>query len=145
MLRRKRWPQTEIADRLGVSRMAVTHWAHQLAAGGMQALHRHSSCGRPAKLSKAQRRTLRRLLKRGALAAGFPTDRWTLKRIQALIQREFHVSYHPNYLARLLAQLNWSPQVPLPRAKERDEDLIRAWLAQDWPRIKKRRVESAQK
>ncbi len=91
-LRRKRWSQTEIANHLGVSRMAVTHWAHQLAAGGMRALYQRSSSGRPAKLSKAQKRTLLRRLKCGAQAAGFPSDRWTLVRIQTWIQREFHIS-----------------------------------------------------
>ncbi len=137
LLRRQRWSQAEIARRLGVSRMAVTHSAKQLASTGMRGLQGHTSHGRPAKFSKAQQRTLVRLLKRGARAAGFPTERWTLQRIQKLIHREFRVTYHPNYLARLLAQVHWSPQVPLPRAKERDEELIRAWLVQDWPRIKK--------
>jgi transposase len=88
-------------------------------------------------LTQAQQHALRRRLKQGARRAGFPTERWTLQRIQTLIEREFQVTYHPTYVARLLKQLGWSPQVPLPRAKERDETLIRAWLAQDWPRIKK--------
>ncbi|QRM33487.1 winged helix-turn-helix domain-containing protein [Microvirga sp. VF16] len=38
---------------------------------------------------------LDRLLDRGALAAGFATERWTLQRIAALIEREFGVHYHP--------------------------------------------------
>lgn len=68
---------------------------------------------------------------------GFPTDRWTMQWVQLLIQREFGVTYHPNYINRLLGRLDWSLQVPLPRALERDEDWVRAWLEQDWPRIKK--------
>jgi transposase len=80
---------------------------------------------------------LLRQLKCGALAVGFPTDRWTLGRVQQLIKREFKVEYHPNYLSRLLRQLNWTPQYPMPRAKERDDELVEAWLRQDWPRIKK--------
>jgi len=58
-------------------------------------------------------------------------------RVRQLIEREFGVHYHLNYINRLLANLGWSLQQPLPRAAERDEDLIRAWLAQDWPRIRK--------
>ena len=76
-------------------------------------------------------------LDRGALACGFETDRWTLRRVADLIQREFNITYHPHYLNRLLASLGFSPQKPLPRAGEQDEALVRAWLSQDWARIKK--------
>ena len=137
LLRESKLSQAEIARRLGVSRSAVTQWASQLAQGGLRQLRGRTSQGRPPKMTMEQKRALLRLLKRGARNAGFPTERWTLQRIQTLIQREFQVPYHPTYVARLLKQLDWSPQVPLPRAKERDEALIRAWLAQDWPRIKK--------
>jgi putative transposase len=76
-------------------------------------------------------------LDRGALANGFSTDRWTLQRVQALIQREFAVSYHPNYLNRLLGKLGFSPQKPLPTAVEQDRELVQAWLEHDLPRLKK--------
>ena len=138
MLRRTRRSQSEIARQLGVTRTAVCLWAKQLVRGGMRQLHRRKPTGRPPKLTKAQQKILLRLLKRGAKAAGFRTERWTLQRIQKVIEREFHVVYHPNYVARLLQKLGWSLQVPLPRAKERDEKLIRAWLSHDWPRIKKK-------
>jgi transposase len=137
LLRQGKLSQAEIARRLGVSRSAVSQWASQLAQGGLRRLRSRKSSGRPPKLSKAQKQTLRRLLKRGARHAGFPTERWTLQRIQTLIAHEFQVTYHPTYVARVLKHLGWSAQVPLSRAKERDEVLIRAWLAQDWPRIKK--------
>lgn len=137
LLCRKQLSQAEIARHLGVSRSAVSQWASQLAVGGIRKLRLRQSSGRPPKLSKAQKQVLLRLLKSGARAAGYPTERWTLQRIQKLIEREFQVTYHPSYVSRLLKHLGWSPQVPLPRAKERDEGLIQAWLARDWPRIKK--------
>ena len=138
MLRQAKVTQSEIARRLGVARMTVSDWAKQLASGGLRKLRRRKPAGRPPKLTKPQRKALLRLLKRGAQRAGFRTERWTLQRIQEVIEREFHVVYHPNYIARLLQKLGWSLQVPLPRAKERDEKLIRAWLSHDWRRIKKK-------
>ena len=77
------------------------------------------------------------MLDRGALVYGFPTDRWTLGRVQQLIQQKFEITYHPNYLNRLLRKLGFSPQKPLPQAVEQEEELVKAWLQQDWPRIKK--------
>jgi len=58
--------------------------------------------------------------------------------IRDLIRRQFSAAYHPNYLAARLRASGWSPQVPAVRAKERDEEVIRAWLEQDWPRIRKK-------
>ena len=135
LLKAGKLSQAEIARQLGVSRTAVTRWAQQLAAG--QSLRRRVAPGRPPKLTGAQQQTLRRLLKRGARAAGFPTERWTLGRIQRLIEREFGVTYHVHSLSDVLDTLGWSLQQPLARAQERDEEVIQAWLEQDWPRIKK--------
>lgn len=137
LLKKHRWSQAEIARRLGVTRAAVSQWAARLRTGGLRRLHRRQSQGCPAKLTNAQKRQVLRRLKGGALAAGFPTDRWTLPRVQQLIEREFRVAYHSNYLNRFLAKLGWTPQYPVPRARERDDDLVEAWLHHDWPRIKK--------
>jgi transposase len=76
-------------------------------------------------------------LKRGAIVAGFPTEQWTQARVKKVIEQEFGVVYHQNYISRLLKEMGWSVQKPDPRAIERDEELILAWLKQDWPRIKK--------
>ncbi len=141
MLRQGKLTQSEIARQLGVARMTVSDWAKQLANGGLRKLCRRKPPGRPPKLTKPQRQVLLGLLRGGAQRAGFRTERWTLQRIQTVIEREFHVAYHPNYVARMLQKLGWSLQVPLPRAKERDEKLIRAWLRHDWPRIKKKHGE----
>jgi len=142
-LKRSSFSKAEIARRLGVSRAAVGKWAQQIKHGGLRALRSHCASGRPRKLSRDQERDLVRQLKRGAQRAGFPSNRWTLPRIRKLIGRQFRVKYHPNYLNRLLGRLGFSLQLPQPRAVERDEVLIRAWLRHDWSRIKKKRGEMA--
>lgn len=137
LLRDSSLSKAQIAAHLGVSRTAVSQWAKRARAGGLRRLAGRAPGGRPCKLTRQQRRTLLRRLQRGALAAGFPTDRWTLPRICQVIEREFAVEYHPKYLNRLLRRLGWTPQLPQPVPAERDEELIRAWLEKDWPRIKK--------
>jgi putative transposase len=137
LLRSGKLSQAAIARQLGVSRMAVSHWAKQLAQGGVRALRARTAPGRAAHLTLKQQKALVGKLKRGALAAGFSTERWTMSRVRQLIEREFGVCYHLHSINRLLLKLGWSLQRPLPRATEQDEELVRAWLAQDWPRIKK--------
>ena len=129
--------QVQIARSLGVSEAAVSKWKKVLKEKGAQALELRKATGRPAQLSAEDKRELVEKLKQGAIATGFPTEQWTQARVKQVIEQEFGVVYHPNYISRLLAELGWSVQKPDPRAIERDEALILAWLKQDWPRIKK--------
>ena len=129
--------QVEIARHLGVTEAAVSKWKKQLADEGPQALQLRRATGRPPKLDEAAKQALVKKLEEGAVAAGFPTEQWTQARVKQVIEREFGVVYHQNYISRLLNDLGWSVQKPDSRAIERDEDLIRAWLSRDWPRIKK--------
>jgi transposase len=137
LLRAGTLSQAEIARQLGVSRATVSDWAKKVEKEGIRGLRKRKAVGSRSKLTQEQKQKLKRLLDRGALACGFSTDRWTLERVCELIQREFGVSYHPNYLNRLLDRLGFSPQKPLPQAVEQEEELVRAWLKRDWPRIKK--------
>ena len=129
--------QVEIARYLGVTEAAVSKWKKQLAVAGAQALRLRKATGRPPKLNEAAKQELVKTLEAGAVAAGFPTEQWTQARVKKVIEHEFGVRYHQNYISRLLDDLGWSVQTPDARAIERDEDLIRAWLRRDWPRIKK--------
>jgi len=137
LLRAGKLPQAEIARQLGVSRATVSDWAKKVEAEGIRGLRKRTAKGGTSKLTKEQKQRLKQLLDGGALAQGFSTDRWTLQRVHELIQREFEVSYHPNYLNRLLDSLGFSPQKPLPSAVEQERELVQAWLERDFPRLKK--------
>lgn len=129
--------QAEIARHLGVSRATVSDWAKTIEAKGIRGLQKKKAPGSASKLNAQQKQKLKHLLDRGALANGFETDGWTLRRVQQLIQQKFEITYHPNYLNRLLRKLGFSPQKPLPQAIEQEQELVQAWLRKDWPRIKK--------
>ena len=129
--------QAEIARQLGVSRATVSDWAKTIETKGIKGLRKRKAAGSQSKLNQSQKQKLKYRLDRGALANGFPTDRWTLERVRQLIQQRFEISYHPNYLNRLLRNLGFSPQKPLPQAIEQEKVLVEAGLRRDWPRIKK--------
>jgi transposase len=137
LLKAGKLTQAEIARQVGVSRATVSDWAKTVEAEGIRGLRKRTAKGGTSKLTNEQQQRLKRLLDRGALANHFSTDRWTLERVRQLIQREFEVTYHRNYLNRLLRQLGFSLQQPLPQAMEQDTELVEAWLQQDWPRLKK--------
>ena len=137
LLKAGKLSQAEIARQLGVSRTTVSDWAKKLKVEGMRGLRMRTAKGGTSKLTKEQKQKLKRLLDRGAPACGFSTVGCTLERVQELIQQEFAVSYHPNYLNRLLDKLGFSPQKPLPTAAEQEREMVQAWLEQDFPRLKK--------
>jgi len=137
LLKAGKLSQAEIARQLSVSRTTVSAWAKTVKEEGIRGLHSRKAAGGVSKLSEEQTQKLKRLLRRGALACGFETDRWTLQRVAELIESAFQVSYHPNYLNRLLAKLGFSQQVPMPQAIEQERQLVQAWLERDLPRIKK--------
>ena len=127
----------DIARCVDASESSVRRWKRAWKAGGMAALAAKPHSGPPAKLSEDQREQLCDLLVEGARAAGYDADLWTCRRVTALVERRFGVSYHFNHVGRLLHALGFSPQKPLRRARERDEEAIERWRREDWPRIKK--------
>ena len=128
--------QAEVVRRVGVSRQSVNTWAKKLEAEGQEAL-KANRLGRPGSFGTAQRRELTRLLKRGALAAGFPTELWTLPRVRALIAKRFGPQYSEVHVWRLLRELGFSCQRPTGRAIQRIEPAIREWKQRQWPALKK--------
>jgi transposase len=127
----------EIARQIGVDRRSVRRWKAAARKGGAAAVAAKPAAGRPRRLTARDLTRLRRLLMNGALAAGLPTDLWTCPRVAWLIENKFDVHYHPAHVSRLLHGLGFSPQKPTRRALERVEERIKAWIAQDWPRVKK--------
>uniref|UniRef100_UPI001473D83C helix-turn-helix domain-containing protein n=1 Tax=Tautonia rosea TaxID=2728037 RepID=UPI001473D83C len=72
-------------------------------------------------------------------AFGYATDLWTTRRLAEVIEKRFGIRFNSNYLVEWLTSRGLRPQKPEVRAVERDEPAIAHWVAEDWPRIKKRR------
>jgi transposase len=134
-----------IARQMGVSRTAVSKWAKQWRRrqSDLESLRNRPAPGRPSRLTMSQWPYLRQVLQQGALPAGFDTDRWTLRRIRALMLVACGVESQAHYLARRLTALGWSPPHPAVYARARDDALVHAWRRRDWPRIQKRRADEA--
>ena len=127
----------EVARQVGVDRRSVRRWKAAACYGGAKALRAKPAAGRPRRLGARELQRLRRWLLVGAQAAGLGTDLWTCPRVAWLIEQRLGVHYHPAHVSRVLHGLGFSPQKPTRRAVERDEERIRAWIEQDWPRVKK--------
>lgn len=137
LLRRGRLSQAEIARHLGVSRQSVNRWKQRLDVEGPSGLRHRPRTGRYPGIGPREWEELSRILERGAEAAGFESERWTLRRVAHVVENRFGIRYNFRSLGRVLHAHGWTPQRPAVRARERDDDLVEAWLKRDWPRIKR--------
>ncbi len=134
-LKQRGWVQQEIADALDVSKEAVSRWLRRARDAGVEALLSHPSPGARPKLTPAQKEWIPELLWHGAEAYGFRGEVWTCARIARVIEEEFGVRYHKDHVGRLLKELRWTPQVPIKRAIQRDEEAIEHWRGEIWPNL----------
>lgn len=130
--------QSETARRLKVARQTVGEWRRQYLAEGPEALRHPGRAGRKPLLDEAQRERLTALLLEGPEAHGFPTPLWTCPRVARLIADEFGIAYHEGHVWKVLRSLGWSPQRPVGKARERNEEAIRTWKRRTWPALKKK-------
>jgi transposase len=126
---------TLVAHILGVDRSSLYRWLQQ-AEQGPAALAARPHPHRPPRLSTAQLGELEAALAEGPTAHGWPNDLWTTERVGEVIFRRFQIRYHHDHIGRFLRQrLGWTPQKPRRVARERDEEAIRNWKAEKFPRI----------
>ena len=125
---------TVVARFLGVHRVTLYRWLRQeQQPGGLTAKPRF--CQDP-RLTDRQLAQLEQLLLQGAKAHGWPNELWTAARVAKLIEGHFGQSFHPDHVRRFLrARLGWTSQKPKRKARERDDDEVARWLAEEFPRI----------
>ena len=138
VLKQDSWPQRAIAKALGVSEPAVSQWLAAARRGGADALRSHPAPGPLPRLTMEQKRLIPEFLWHGPEAYGFRGQVWTCARIAKVIEEEFGVPYHKGHVSRLLAELHWTPQVPIRRAIQRDEGAIQRWRIEVWPELQRR-------
>lgn len=127
-----------VARRVHSSISSLVRWMQSFRRQGKAGLKARPTPGRPPQMTSSQKQELIALLKRGACAAGYPTELWTTGRVAEQIRRHWGVAYHPGHVWKILTGLGWSCQKPERRALQRNPKKIRQWKQRQWPRIKKR-------
>lgn len=138
------WKQREIATALDVSEGAVSRWFKRVEEKGKEGLQARPHTGRPPELSNEEKRLIPDFLGHGAEAYGFRGAVWTCPRVRKVIEWEFGVIYHRSHIARLLKELQWTPQQPIERAIQRNEVEITRWRNEIWLETKKKRIWSTE-
>lgn len=138
------WKQKDISVALDVSKGAVSQWLKISKQEGRSGLLARAHTGRPPELAEKEKRLIPDCLSHGAESYGFRGDVWTCRRVRKMIEIEFGVFYHKSHVARLLKELKWTPQQPVERATQRNEEAIADWRKHVWSDMKKKRVWSTE-
>jgi transposase len=131
----------EIAEILRMSRSAVQKWRKKLEENDndLACLCRKHGSGPTALLTDEQKEHLKEIILGGAIAAGYPTERWTSKIIADVIQKTFGITMAPRTVRDLLPTLGLSPQMPVVKSHKHSDEAVLDWAQRTWKRLKKKR------
>jgi len=131
-------PVPEVAALIGVTERSIWRWLRAWRSQGDRALDSAPKSGRPPKITGNIATKLLSWLNASACDFGFISERWTARRLTAVLQREWGIALNHRYLNDWLTRHGVTPQVPQRIPRERDEAKVAAWVTQQWPLIKKR-------
>lgn len=132
----------EVAEMVGVHRNAVSKWCGMWESGGAKAL-KVKPAGKPkgsgSTLNKEEQKQVQScLIECTPDQLQFDFALWTRKAVQQLIDFLFHIEMPIRTVGHYLKQWGFTPQKPVKRAYERNDQKIQQWLENDYPAIELR-------
>lgn len=130
--------QTVAAEQFAVSLRAVNKWGALDRGGGLRALKsrrrgRRAGEGRLDAMQSARIRTL--IVGKMADQMKLPFYLWTRAAVASLIEREYAQAVSLTTVGRYLKAWGMSPQKPVRRAYERNDEAIKRWLVEAYPAL----------
>lgn len=128
----------EVARSYGLGDRTIYKWIRQYREGGFEALNPIARTGRNRILSEIEAQEVKRWILGGdPRQYGFDFGLWTRQIVANLIADRFGVEMSLTAVGDLLHRLDLTPQKPLRRAYERDDEAIENWKANTYPEIQK--------
>ncbi len=125
-----------VIQALGFHRSSIYNWLALYREGGIEALRSRKAAGREPKLKGKQLQRLYDIItSNNPLNLKFEFALWTQAMIRDLIRDKFNVRLSDVSVGRLLHKLGLSPQRPLRRAFQRDEEKVKEWQEKAYPKI----------
>lgn len=130
---------SEVMRSLGLCRTSIYPWLRAHRKSGQAALQSRKACGPRPRLTEEEARQVRRwILGKDPRQYGFHFGLWTRQIVAQMIEEKLGIHLGLTAVGRLLARLEITPQKPLRRAYERDPLAVKHWLAQTYPRLRRR-------
>lgn len=134
--------QTYAAEFFGISRRSVYNWLREFNKKGTIGLHsktRGRRFGQLRKLTKMQEKQIQGLIiDKCPEQLKLPFALWTRKAVQELIENQFNLRLPIRTVGDYLKRWGFTPQKPLRKAYEQRPQVVKEWLDNNYPAIKKR-------
>jgi len=128
----------EVTRCFGLGSKTIFTWLKVAREKGIEALAPKARSGRNRKLSPIEEQEVKRwIIKGDPRQHGFDFGLWTRQIVADLIKEKFSIDMSPSGVGKLLRRLGLTPQKPLRRAYERDEEAVTEWIEKVYPRVKK--------
>lgn len=128
----------EVNRSLGLGGRTIYKWLKLYREGGFEALSPIPRSGRNRTLSELEEQEVKRwIVGQDPRQHGFDFGLWTRQIVADLILDRFGVELSVSSVGRLLHRLGLTPQKPLRRAYERDEEAVKEWVTEVYPKVKK--------
>jgi transposase len=129
-------PMRSVAERMEVHYQTVWKWMQRYRLEGQAGLASTKASGRPPVLSETEVKLLRRIIVgKNPQQLNFGPALWTLPLIAQLVEMRFGVVLHATTISRILSRLGVTPQKPVRRAFQRDEQECLNWMTDGFPAI----------
>lgn len=130
---------TKAAEVFGVAPKTIWQWIKAFREGGADALQarKRGPKGERATLKGWQAATICNMVRdKHPEQLKLPFVLWTADAVRQLIQRQFKIRVSQRTVRRYLKQWGFTPQKPVRRAYERNEEAVKQWLEQTYPSIR---------
>ena len=131
--------QVEVSRLMSVPERTIRRWVAQMRSAGVKSLEpkrRGRRAGEASALGVPQMKRIETMvLGKMPDQLRLPFYLWTREAVGDLIAREYGVSLCPASIGNYLKRWGMSPQKPVRRAYERNDEAIDRWLETDYPAI----------
>jgi len=144
-MRKKGIKNPDIAVLVGLSSTTTSGIWSKYKKGGMKAItiqKRGRRIGEKKNLTKEQEaKLIQRLIDTTPKQLKFKFVLWTREAVKQLINHDFDIDMPISTVGKYLQRWEFTSQVPIKRAYERNNSKVVAWLEEDYPKIQKQAQE----
>jgi transposase len=144
-MRKKGMKNPEVATLVGLSSTTTSGIWSKYKKGGMKAItiqKRGRRVGEKKHLSQEQEaKLIRRLIDTTPKQLKFKFALWTREAVKQLIKHDYDIDMPISTVGKYLQRWEFTSQVPIKRAYERNDAKVTAWLEEDYPKIQKQAQE----
>ncbi len=128
----------EVTRSFGLGSKTIFTWLKIAREKGIDALAPRARTGRNRMLSSIEEQEVKRWVVGGdPRQHGFDFGLWTRQIVAELISERFGIEMSLSGVGKLLRRQGLTPQKPLRRAYERDDEAVKKWVSDVYPNVKK--------